>query len=218
MSSNVLLEESSRQFAYTLSLTPSTPKASAEEAGFDSTSSSAEVSTSDEEEKDQSPVLVKVKREESLGGIREEVGEDPSGKAEEEGVEQAKSIRNFKYIRNQLKKTHHLLLKREADSLISRKLSKQSLSTVTDIRNGNAANVTKNALSKLFADPFFNGQVIVDKTKSGVCVVGHNRETGQYYSTGTHRKHTKKYKGHFHPKFVKSLKGILDLFMLEGDE
>jgi len=138
------------------------------------------------------------------------------GKQEAEGSS-GLEIRNPKYLREQLKEAYRLKQKREAAQQRgeTRELGKQTQHIADDIMAGRV--IKKNELETLFADDYFNGQVVVGKTKNGTMVSGHNRADNTHETVSTHREHPKnqkkkRFKGDFDPAFIKELRKVLELF------
>lgn len=131
-----------------------------------------------------------------------------------------KKVRNVKFIREQLRQAgiRKQQLDVDAESNDNKRPTQNSLNLIRDIQEGKAEHIDRLKLENLFSDPFFNNQVIIGNTKSGICVVAHNRRTDEHFTTGTHRKHTKHRKGHFDPAFFNNLKSLFALFDISADE
>jgi uncharacterized protein len=126
-------------------------------------------------------------------------------------------IDNPKYIRDQLKKMG--LLKKKIET----KENKQNI-LVLSSHNQKIVDMLKDKMIKnknidftqlvnLFTDPFFEGQVTVEKSKSGCIITAKNIKTLDYAVASTHKKHNKSYDG-LNPAFAKELLKILDVFGL----
>ncbi|MDP1975455.1 MAG: tetratricopeptide repeat protein, partial [Alphaproteobacteria bacterium] len=74
-------------------------------------------------------------------------------------------------------------------------------------------NVDYTQLVNLFADPFFENQVSVIKSKSGCVITAKNYKTLDYVVASTHKKHNKTYDG-LNPFFARDLLKVLALFGL----
>ncbi|MDP1723217.1 MAG: tetratricopeptide repeat protein [Alphaproteobacteria bacterium] len=74
-------------------------------------------------------------------------------------------------------------------------------------------NVDYTQLVNLFADPFFENQVSVIKSKSGCVITAKNYKTLDYVAASTHKKHNKTYDG-LNPFFARDLLKTLALFGL----
>lgn len=124
-------------------------------------------------------------------------------------------IHNPKYLREQLKAAGMIWKNRRQKSQSSNKppeLSTFAADTIQNIRLGQTSEVKPETLERLCQEDFFEGQIAFDHTKSGFCIVAHNRTTNKHFSTGSHRKHSKSWKGHIDPGFWKSFIKLLDLF------
>ena len=125
-----------------------------------------------------------------------------------------KPIRNPKYIREQLKAAGMLQKARQEKSQSNKRpvFSRFAAETIGNIRSGQTDEVKPETLERLCKEDFFDGQISFDQTKSGFCIVAHNRTTNKHFSTGSHRKHNKSWKGYIDPGFWKSFVKLLDLF------
>jgi TPR repeat protein len=98
----------------------------------------------------------------------------------------------------------------------NRRLAKTPQEIANVILSGESDHITQADLKALFKDPYFAGQVIVEKTKSGFTVLSHHREKKLHLNAGAHRKHgQEKYTGHIHPNTLKGVKEILKIFDVE---
>ncbi|MDP1723213.1 MAG: hypothetical protein Q8L85_00735 [Alphaproteobacteria bacterium] len=127
--------------------------------------------------------------------------------------------KNPKYIREQLRKVG--LLKQYQEN-------KESENRILELSNNNklivnmlldkkikSKNIDYTQLVNLFADPFFENQVSITKSKSGCIIIGKNYKTLDYVVASTHKKHGQTYDG-LNPFFAKDLIKILALFSLKA--
>lgn len=144
------------------------------------------------------PPLIFIESESKLEEISEDQG--PS----------KKKITNPKFLRAKLREAYSLKKEKEHHDGTPIKLSKQASDIAKKILSKRA--LKNNELLTLFKDPFFKGQVLIETTKSGICIIGHNRATDKHCTYGDHRQHTKRYKGDFSPAFIADLRRVLKLF------
>ncbi|MDP1723216.1 MAG: hypothetical protein Q8L85_00750 [Alphaproteobacteria bacterium] len=129
----------------------------------------------------------------------------------DENVQQSK---NPKYIREQLRKLAELKRKQEDNkNFLNKELSAKNQLIVNMLldRTIKFKNIDYTQLVNLFADPFFENQVSVIKTKSGCVITAKNYKTLDYFVASTHNKHNKTYDG-LNPFFARDLIEILALF------
>jgi len=146
----------------------------------------------------------------------EESSDDTSMTTPLPHLQYVQKTNNIKLLRHNLREVG-LLDKARATQIRQQAiltLSKEEQLIADAILTRDTQMVNHNALMKLFNSPFFQGQVEVIRTKSGIAVSAFNRLTKQHATTGTHRKHNKSYKG-AQPEFVKELAEILALFSVK---
>jgi TPR repeat protein len=94
-----------------------------------------------------------------------------------------------------------------------RNLLKPSVELIAKLRDEKGReDINEDSLRKLFCeDPYFDSQVNIKLTKSGIMLTATNLLTGAYHTASTHRNHNKTYKG-YNPNFFKEIDKILGLF------